>query len=295
MKKIIKYCIATAITFGIAACSKDIDNPQILEPNDIVKINATVNNPFSTLTRSNPIGNNTDQGVFNIGESIGVYINGVNVRYELTSQGWKPQGGKFHIWTSNEIDVMAQYPCNADGSSNHSIVLDQSTLQGIAQADLMTYGSLTHFKSDGPLSLKMNRMTNRYIIRISGFKNEFTNGTKIDDLKIWGASNDGITHGEIVGGFSTFHVIKPYVKTGDGSVGSEYVVLIPNSLSSNFAYPFIRISIAGKFLKASINHPSTSGKSYTYNLTVGKEELEIDNITVSDWSGNEDIPGGSAS
>ena len=34
------------------------------------------------------------------------------------------------------------------------------------------------------------------------------------------------------------------------------------------------------------------GKSYTYNLTVGKEKLEIESVTVEDWSNGETIPGG---
>lgn len=36
------------------------------------------------------------------------------------------------------------------------------------------------------------------------------------------------------------------------------------------------------------------GKSYTYNLTVGKEKLEVGEVTVADWTGREVIPGGEA-
>lgn len=37
-----------------------------------------------------------------------------------------------------------------------------------------------------------------------------------------------------------------------------------------------------------------SGKSYTFNLTVGKEKLEIESVTVADWSNQEIITGGEA-
>ena len=38
------------------------------------------------------------------------------------------------------------------------------------------------------------------------------------------------------------------------------------------------------------NFPSmNSGKSYTFNLTVGKEKLEIGSVTVANWTGNVDL------
>ena len=36
------------------------------------------------------------------------------------------------------------------------------------------------------------------------------------------------------------------------------------------------------------------GKSYTFNLTVGKEKLEPGEVTVADWTGSAVISGGEA-
>ena len=36
------------------------------------------------------------------------------------------------------------------------------------------------------------------------------------------------------------------------------------------------------------------GHSYTYRLTVGKEKLEMSEVTVSDWTDSAVIPGGEA-
>jgi len=57
----------------------------------------------------------------------------------------------------------------------------------------------------------------------------------------------------------------------------------------------VSLTVGDKAMTAKLQDYSYDvGKSYTYNLTVGKEKLEVGEVTVADWTGREVIPGGEA-
>lgn len=285
---------AAASFLGLTACTQDeVVSPSDNLSADAVQITASIGNPFVS-TRSNPIGTLEQQATFNNGDIVAVDVNSKIVRYQLTADGWKPLDGKFHTWLSDGMAVNAWYPCNEDGSSTRIVVKDQSTEAGLAQADWMTYGPTLHYKADGPVNIKLSRTVSRFIVKIVGFKDEFSGTSKVADVRFWGESENGDTPGAGTF-FNHFFVCSPFVRNGDGGTGTEYIVL---SRSDDFMNPFIRLSVNGKVLKAYLTSTSNSfesGKSYTFNIRVGKEKMEIESVTVEDWSNTSIIPGGTSS
>jgi len=131
----------------------------------------------------------------------------------------------------------------------------------------------------------MQRMTNRLVVKIAGFNPEFAADAKVTGVKIVDQS-DAVPQTTPA---TTYTDYIPYPQ-GDGSVGSTYTLL----RGKNMRYQYISLKVGNKEMRTAILNDGENGKSYTYNLRVGKEKIEIESVTVSDWSNSETIPGGSA-
>ena len=82
----------------------------------------------------------------------------------------------------------------------------------------------------------------------------------------------------------------PYAD-GRGEAGSTYTVLVRDASADHT----VSLTVGDKAMTAKLQDYSYDvGKSYTYRLTVGKEKLEVGEVTVADWTGREVIPGGEA-
>ncbi len=285
--QIVKMLAVAALFGGLTACNNELTEPQADQvPENAVRITASINNPFAT-TRSMPLGTVEDQAKFNEGDEILVTsYSGQHATYRFDGSAWTPTDGKYLLWKDdNQTETFAAfYPAEwglaRSGIASYAFPTDQSSKDKIAKADLMQT-NLNQTKTKDALHFAMRRFTARLIVKIAGFNSEFPAGTKVEKVRFLNKSS-----------FSNNlqATYTPYAE-GDGKVGSTYTVLVSNDASNHT----ISLTVDGKTMTAKLQDYSyDEGKSYTYRLTVGKEKLEVGEVTVADWSGSAVITGGEA-
>ncbi len=287
--QIVKMLAVAALFGGLTACNNELGEPQADQvPENAVRITASINNPFAT-TRSMPLGTVEDQAKFKEGDEIFVARKEnsdikEHTIYRFDGSVWTPKDGKYLLWVKDRISLEAYYPSEiglkALKGETPVPQTDQSTEENIAKADLMGVELEDVDKTNNALNLAMGRLTARLIVKIASFNSEFPADAKVENVKFTIQSYLSSSSAEYL----------PYAK-GDGKTGSTYTVL------AAFPNPGIEISlvVGGKTMTAELPGSSfNEGKSYTYNLTVGKEKLEVGEVTVADWSGSAVIPGGEA-
>ena len=287
--QIVKMLAVAALFGGLTACNNELTEPQADRvPENAVRITASINNPFAT-TRSMPLGTVEDQAKFKEGDEIFVARKEnrdikEHTIYRFDGSVWTPKDGKYLLWVKDRIGLEAYYPSEiglkALKGETPVPQTDQSTEENIAKADLMGVELEDVDKTNNAVNLAMGRLTARLIVKIASFNSEFPADAKVENVKFTIQSYLSSSSAEYL----------PYAK-GDGKTGSTYTVL------AAFPNPGIEISlvVGGKTMTAELPGSSfNEGKSYTYNLTVGKEKLEVGEVTVADWTGREVIPGGEA-
>ena len=286
-KKILTWACTAALF--LTGCTTDTaNNGRWMEDSNAVRIQASAG---STLTRSNPI--ETDESKltgFNQGDMISVRNRNITVNYTLNGGIWQPEDNdKYLVWDEKDLKFEGYYPY--DGKNTFSvgyIKKDQSTLKALAQSDYMNITStLKSIPSDTRLPLELNRQTTRLILRIQHFNDEFSEGVKVTELGIGCPEN---TNGE-----GSWESIRPYQQNGDGGVGTTYTALVipgkrtvyitPTNTNTS-GEPGIELKLETGELEA--------GKSYTYNLIVGKNKVTVGGVTVAPWNTENTLQGGVA-
>ena len=272
------YMIALAamtMILALSACSESEDLLSAFhsDPN-AVRITAQVGKASANgFTRSNPLGaTEADQKKFNDGDMISVKADGQDaVTYQLNGDEWQPQGNKFLKWESDEMKFAAYYPATFNGTiTQPTEYTDEASL---AKADFMSFsGPQTNTKdNNNQLTLTMKREMARVVVEIDDFNDQYA-----------GATIDNVNSLSICG-------VKAY-KHNDNKF---YALIKPCTESSA---TFLSLDIAEGENKTTTETLAgipelTAGKSYTYQLTVGKDKVSVSGITVKDWTTG-DITGG---
>lgn len=283
-KKILTWACTAALF--LTGCTTDTaSNGGWMDDSNAVRIQASAG---STLTRSNPIDESKLTG-FNPGDKISVRNRNITVNYTFDGEKlWVPENDKYLVWDKNNLKFEAYYPCDDKNSfSVGYIKKDQSTPEALAQSDYMNITStLKSIPPDKLLPLELKRQTARLILRIQEFNDEFSEGVKVNKLDIGCPEN---TNGE-----GSWEPIRPYQQNGDGGVNTTYTALvIPGKrmvyitpTNTNPDEPEIELKLETGELEA--------GKSYTYNLIVGKNKVTVGGVTVAPWNTENTLPGGEA-
>lgn len=286
-KKILTWACTAALF--LTGCTTDTaSNGRWMEDSNAVRIQASAG---STLTRSNPIDESKQTG-FNQGDMISVRNRNITVNYTFDGEKlWVPENDKYLVWDKNDLKFEAFYPC--DGKNDFSvgyIKKDQSTLKALAQSDYMNNmnitSPLTEIPSDKHLRLQLQRQTARLILKIQKFNDEFSKGVKVNKLDIGCPEN---TNGE-----GSWAPITPY-QNGDGGVNTTYTALvIPGKRTVYITPPNTNPDEPGiEDLKVETGELE-AGKSYTYNLIVGKNKVTVGGVTVAPWNTENTLQGGVA-
>ena len=263
------YMIALAAMTMILALSSCSESEDLLsafhsDPN-AVRITAQVGKASANgFTRSFPLGDAEAQKKFKDGDMISVQADGQDaVTYQLNNNEWQPQGGKFLKWESNEMNFTAYYPSSFNGTiTQPTEYTDEASL---AKADFMSFsGPRTNTNNSNNLTLTMERKMARVVVMIDGFKDQYA-GAKIDNINSL----------SICG-------VKAYKHTDN-----KFYALIKPCEAQNSA-TFISLDVAegaSKTTETLAGIPElTAGKSYTYQLTVGKDKVSVSGITVANWN-----------
>lgn len=267
---------AISMILALSACSESEDLLSAFhsDPN-AVRITAQVGKASANgFTRSFPLGDAEAQTKFKDGDMISVQADGQDaVTYQLNGDEWQPQGGKFLKWESNEMNFTAYYPATFNGTiTQPTEYTDEASL---AKADFMSFsGPQTNTKdNNNQLTLTMERKMARVVVEIDGFKDQYA-GAKIDNINSL----------SICG-----------VKAYKHSDNKFYALIKPCAAQSSAT--FISLDVAdgeSKTTETLTGIPALeAGKSYTYQLTVGKNKVSVSGITVANWN-TQEITGGKA-
>ncbi|WP_288919741.1 fimbrillin family protein, partial [uncultured Prevotella sp.] len=297
MKSTTKYLslAALALMGALASCQSD-DDFTVARPDNAVSVNFSVGSLQAT-TRSNAIATDDTQREFNQGDQISVSTNDQEaVLFQCTStddQTWtEAVPNKFLLWTQPTLTFSAYYPVTTGTSMTaFTVPADQSSVEKIALADYMTRQQVISRPEGGSdIQMQLERKMARVIVRISGFGSQYFDDQKtVSNVRIYSEAS-GIADGNPTGSSTE---IQPYAQ-GDGGQGSTYTALVVPGYGDSGAR-FIQLSDGeGSTLLVKGIPELEAGNSYTFNLVVGKNKIEVASVTVQDWTTGETLSGGQA-
>ena len=267
--KMMKYMtsIATAL-FALVACSDadDILSAYHNDP-DAVHINAEVGKASADgFTRSNPLGTSDEQKKFNQDDEISVKADGQEaVTYRFDGSEWIPQDSKFLKWESDNMKFTAYYPAASYSGGTIDQPQEYASVASLAAADYMSFNApIDKPKDNNALTLTMQRQMARVVVQIVGFNNQYDENTPINSVTIKG--------------------VKAY-KHGDGKF---YALIKPCETPSSETFLSLEVGTGNTETLTGIPE-LVAGKSYTYHLTVGKNKVVFNGITVADWTTDKTI------
>ena len=273
----------------LAGCATDSDNSNtwLSDPN-AVHVSASVGSIF---TRSNPAASDeAGQKSFNTGDVMGVSNNGTSLTYTYNegTNDWQPgNASDYLVWDDSDLKFECWYP--ADGKNIYSkgyIQEDQSNATEIAKSDYMKaeVTTLTEIPGSRQLNVALVRKTARLILNIQNFNDQFdASTTKVNHIRIASKASTDASESSIVN-------IKP-LQSGEGGIGTTYTALvIPGKVEGKLYFTSDESTETPLVVKTGALE---AGKSYTYNLIVGKNKVTIGNVTVAEW-GTGKIEGGKA-
>ena len=270
----------------LAGCATDSDNSNtwLSDPN-AVHVSASVGSIF---TRSNPAASDeAGQTSFNTGDVMGVSNNGTSITYTYNkgTNDWQPGNGSYLVWDKNDLKFQCWYPADGNNSFNKGYIHeDQSNATEIAKSDYMTAEKhLNAIPDSRKLEVALERKTARLIFNIQSFNDQFDASTKVNHIRIVGKECTDANE------TSTINIMP--LQKGEGGTGTTYTALVAPGTTEGHLY----FSAEGTAETPLVVKTGTleAGKSYTYNLIVGKNKVTIGNVTVAEW-GTDKIEGGKA-
>lgn len=283
--KSMKYIAAIAIALTLAACSTEEEMSGT--GTDAVKLSVSVGES-GMHTSSTPIGTSTQQTSFRDGDKISISDGTQTSVYTLSGNEWSTADTPL-AWQPSSGTFQAFYP--ADGTNTFTtgvLKTDQSSLDNLAASDYMrqTY-TYTSIPADLTLSLELQRQTARVIFKIAFYESQFDGKSPvIDYIHVFSPTEIPASTG------STFQEITTYYNNG------EYVALV-SPTAAKYVQKFVKLQVktsdgATTVLYVEDVPAMEAGKSYTYNLVVGKDKVSVASVSVKDWGTGSAISGGKA-
>ena len=215
------------------------------------------------FTRSNPLGDADAQTKFNENDEISVKAEGQDaVTYQFNGSEWLPkESSKFLKWENETMNFTAYYPASFNGTITQPE--EYTSVESLAAADFMSYsGEQTNTNdNNNKLTLTMNRQMARVVVKIAAFNDQYAANTEVKSVTINGN-------------------IKAYKHTD----GLFYALIKPIETAQSTS-EFLSLEVGDNKVKETLTGiPALeAGKSYTYQLTVGKNKISVSGITVADW------------
>lgn len=262
--------LASLLCLGLVSCSDD--DADLSGSASEIDITATV----GSGTRTTPQAADDRACMFQTSDRLHVEAGGQKADYVYDGYGWTVAEGSARMtWAADKYEFTAVYPASAASTEPFVLPADQSTAEAIASADYMTYSG-THYKTDGTVSLEMERQTARIIV-IPVLSNEFDNqDVSIDGVKVYADNTIGD-----VENITAFTPLKS---------GGSYTALVAPTLSKGIK----NIEVALRQPDGTIrrfylsDYTFTSGKSYSFKLKLGKNGIILESADINEWADGED-------
>lgn len=220
------------------------------------------------FTRSNPLGDAEEQAKFNENDEISVKADGQDaVTYKYDGKEWQPQGNKFLKWESDKMNFTAYYPATFNGTITQPE--EYTSVESLAAADFMSFsGPQTNTEdNNNQLTLTMERQMARVVVEIAGFNDQYAANTEVKSVTING--------------------VKAYKHTD----GLFYALIKPIETAQSTS-EFLSLEVGDNKVKETLTGIPVleAGKSYTYQLKVGKNKIAVSGISVTPWNTETIIP-----
>ena len=293
---------ALALMGALASCQSD-DDFTVARPANAVSVNFSVGSLQGT-TRSNAVATDDTQRQFNQDDQIAVSTNDQEaVLFQCTStddQTWtEAVPNKFLLWTQPMLTFSAYYPVTTGTSMTaFTVPADQSSVEKIALADYMTRQQVISRPEGGSdIQMQLERKMARVIVKIASFGSQYFDDQKtVKNVRIYSEAS-GIADGNPTGSSTE---IQPYAQGSydDWSEGwrqnSTFTALVVPGYG-DYGARFIQLTDGeGSTLLVKGIPELEAGNSYTFNLMVGKNRIEVQSVTVQDWTTGETLAGGQA-
>lgn len=285
MRNKFKYMAMATIAMFTVACTQEGDfSTSYLNDSNAVHISAQVGNGDVSggfVTRSTPVGET--ETAFNVGDKISVAAGGQSaVIYTFDGNNtWTPEAGKYLKWEKNPMNFTSYYPVEAGvDAKNFTVPIDQSELDKIAKADYMTFTGEKEKAEGNGVTLTMQRKMARIVVNAT-LKNQFGSDYEISEVTVCGNTKGYANDGSITPGAIE---VKAY-KHEDGNF---YALISPTT--ENVNNPFLKVTVQNTTksdrheLIANGIPETAEGKSYTINLTVGKDVVSVKSVEVKSWN-----------
>ena len=318
--KIYNYILASALLMSVAACSSDDDmlSPYDGDPN-AVRIQPQISG--IVVSRTTPQDDKSTS--FSSGDEIRVgkvVSDDVVDFYPYTFNGanWSPTNKMTDLkpylrWENGETEMTLQayYPNKVSKDQYvdrdidiHATMYDfklptiQNSADKIAKADYMTFSGNVTKGNNNSVSFAMQRHTARVCVSINGFGDQYSSNTQCDVTIYSPYESIKVTYSEdeilALGNGGKNVPVTPYNGTGlkltdENNNGGTAIALVAPSYDDFPGETFIDVTV--KIDKEIIETlhvrgiPSfLGGYSYTYNLFVGKNIVNVESVTVEPWS-----------
>ena len=255
--KTYKYIALAVLALGFTACTQDDDFAPQQE--DIVKI-TSANIATEVQTRVNTLADgtlweNNDQ-ILLVNNSRNNKNSGTYTATVTTGDNpattWELTNGTVLYASSGTNDFTAYYPASVD----FTLPTDQSTEAGIKSADRMV-ATTTGVVKGTAVALSFERQNAKVTITPT-FASEY-DGKGITDIQNF-----------------KIEEVSPYLPEN----GTAYTAIL-EPLGTGFS---VTLTVGSDNLTATSTTALEAGKHYSFNLTVGKEAVSINSVSVNDWT-----------
>lgn len=307
MKKYI-YIAAAVLTATLAACqSEDLDMASTyMNDAKAVHFSASIDAPLSRVNTLDN-GDTWDDGdmikVYNLTEN--AFSGKDEAVYQLSNGKWNLTGSKYIVWADgyknngkNYFHAFYPYTEGTTNTYNHfDLPSDQSSSNRndanyIGKADLMAAESGAVTQTTETVNLQFQHLLSKVTVNIKGYNSQYEStkpsitGASFSLAKKYAYPSDGFYTARC-----NKEEIKALMTNGENGLHSFTAILLPEKYDSGTK--FLSLTTAdGTNLIVNVPEILTtdgleSGKTYTFDLVVGKNVINIENVTVNPWNGND--------
>ncbi len=213
--------------------------------------------------------------------------------YKYGVMKWEPVDNNYVVWEGISDNIFyGVYPYNAKYDS-FTIPTDQSG--GVQDADWMT-DVFTAGKSVGQVNFIFQHRLAKVTVNITEWNSEFDGTEQITDPKIYSKGID-VTAAYENGG-ATVTAAGDITEIAPSVDGTSFTAIVaPAAYSASDK--FMTFNVDGKEMRILAKTDTLigglePGNHYTFNLTVGKDAVEITEVTVNGWADGGTIDAGTA-
>ena len=189
--------------------------------------------------------------------------------YTFNGNAWTHEITEGIVWRQDQMDITGTYLYHNFFDGKSVFCSNQTDLDSLRCSDQMTYQG-THHSSEKQINIVMRRLNARIVVNVD-YSLEF-NGRE-----------PAITNFVLLPGSAA---VKPYNRPNTHT----YVAVVqPGAVTDNV---FASFTADGISYESSLSRTFEAGTSYTYNLTVGNDGVEISSINVEPWVEGSPLEGG---